>query len=267
MPATAAPNVSYWQASTPPFAGAQAEPVAGTFDVCVIGAGFTGLSAALALARQGVRVAVLEAGKVLGAASGRNGGQCNAGTAHDFSSLVAAHGLDQARAWYLAHCDAVDTVERIAREEAIDCDFRRVGRAKLAAKPEHFPKLEAAWKILVRDVDPNVALVPPERIGDEVGSSQFHGALIQLTSAQLHVGRFGIGMANRVTEAGGAIWEHAPVTEIKRNGTLSPRAVRAPENPSAGSAVALSRSAASPSPLRRLTRRPSRRCFRPGAIM
>ncbi len=210
------PNPSYWQASTAPFAAGRRGAVEGEFDVAVIGAGFTGLSAALALSKAGARVAVLDGGVVLGGASGRNGGQCNAGTAHDFSALVAAHGLERARSWYLAHCDAVDTVQRLATEENIDCDFRRCGRAKLAAKPEHFAKLSAAWRVLVREVDPNVELVAPSEIGEEIGSSHFHGALVQKTSAQLHVGRFGIGLADRVVRHGGAIWEHAAVNGMTR---------------------------------------------------
>lgn len=218
MSAALPPNLSYWQASAPPFTRARTGAVEGQFDVCVIGAGFTGLSAALALTKGGASVAVLDAGMVCGAASGRNGGQCNAGTAHDFGALTKAHGLDQARAWYLAHCDAVDTVERIAQEEGIACDFRRSGRAKLAAKPQHFAHLAAAYEILSREVDPAVELVEPGEIGREVGSSAFHGALVQKTGAQLHVGRFGRGMADRVAALGAAIWERAPVTDIARDG-------------------------------------------------
>ena len=183
----ASPAPSYWEASAPDFNSGRTDAVCGAVDVDVIGGGFTVLSAALALARSGARVALLEAGRVIGAASGRNGGQCNAGTAHDFGALVASFGIDRARAWYLAHCDAVDTVERIAADEDIDCDFIRCGRAKLAAKPEHYPKLEAAYALLAKEVDPHVALVPPGRIGDEIGASEFHGALIQTTSAQLHL--------------------------------------------------------------------------------
>lgn len=209
---------SFWQSSAPPFTGAVAGQVEGDVDVAVIGAGFTGLSAALHLARSGASVAVLEAGEVIGAASGRNGGQCNAGTAHDFAALANSHGLDNARKWYLAHCDAVDTVERIARDEGIDCDFRRCGRAKLAAKPEHFAKLEAAWRILSSEVDPDVSLVPPDRIREEIGSGPFHGALVQHSSAQLHVGKFGRGLAFAAVQAGARIWENAPVTAMARTG-------------------------------------------------
>jgi glycine/D-amino acid oxidase-like deaminating enzyme len=109
-------------------------------------------------------------------------------------------------------------VERLARDEGIACDFVRSGRAKLAAKPGHFASLEAAHKLLAAEVDPDVALVPPDRIGEEIGSGPFHGALVQHTSAQLHVGRFGRGLAEAAVRAGVTIWENAPVTAINRNG-------------------------------------------------
>lgn len=212
------PALSLWQATAPGFASGMTGPVEGQYDVAIIGGGFTGLSAALALAKGGARVALLEAGAVIGAASGRNGGQCNAGTAHDFGALAAAHGMDRARRWYLAHCDAVDTVERLAREEGIDCDFRRAGRAKLAAKPQHFTKIEAAYRLLSSEVDPHVSLVDADGLAQEIRADGFHGALIQHTSAQLHVGRFGVGLAHASARAGAHVWEQAAVTGINREG-------------------------------------------------
>jgi len=214
------PALSLWQATAPGFASGMTGPVEGRYDVAIIGGGFTGLSAALALAKGGAKVALLEAGAVIGAASGRNGGQCNAGTAHDFGALASAHGVDKARCWYLAHCDAVDTVERLAREEGIDCDFVRAGRAKLAAKPEHFTKIEAAYNLLRAEVDPNVSLVGAEGLASEIRADGFYGALIQHTSAQLHVGRFGVGLAHGAARAGAHIWEQAAVTGITREGAL-----------------------------------------------
>jgi len=133
--------LSYWLASAPPFMGGAKGGVEGSADIAIIGGGFTGLSAALALAKRGASIVLLEAGKVVGEASGRNGGQCNNGTAHDYGALSARFGKPVAKAWYRAHCDAVDTVERLAREEGIACNFTRCGRVKLAAKPKHYDKL------------------------------------------------------------------------------------------------------------------------------
>lgn len=208
--------LSYWLASAPSFTGGASGAVESKADVAIIGGGFTGLSAALALAKRGASVVLLEAGRVVGEASGRNGGQCNNGTAHDYGALSARFGKDVAKAYYRAHCNAVDMVERIVRDEGIDCAFNRSGRVKLAAKPQHYDKLARAHDLLAAEVDENVRLVPPERIREEVGSDAFHGALIQTTSAQLHPGRFGVGLAEAAARAGAKIYENAEVTGLDR---------------------------------------------------
>lgn len=208
--------LSYWLATAPAFSGGATSAPEGQVDVAVIGGGFTGLSAALALREQNASVAVLEAGEVIGQASGRNGGQCNNGTHQDYGSLVASLGRDRAQAYYRAHVDAVDFVERTIADAGIDCDFRRCGRLKLAAKPDHFAKIEKAYALLKAEVDPNVELIPPDRIASEVGSDAFFGGLLQTTSAQLHPGRFGVGLANAAAARGAKIYEHTPVTGLSR---------------------------------------------------
>ncbi|AUN32509.1 NAD(P)/FAD-dependent oxidoreductase [Niveispirillum cyanobacteriorum] len=210
---TASQTLSYWLDTAPRFTGGAAGPVEGRVDVAIIGGGFTGLSAALALAKQGASTIVLEAGRVAGEASGRNGGQCNSGTAHDFAALAGRFGVETARKYYQAHVDAVDDVARIAREEGIDCSFRRCGRLKLAAKPEHYDKLARAADTLAT-VDPNVHLLSRADLASEIRSDDFHGGLLQTTSAQLHVGRFGVGLAEAAARKGALIHEGAPVTGL-----------------------------------------------------
>ncbi|MDT8330013.1 FAD-binding oxidoreductase [Roseomonas gilardii] len=212
--------LSYWQDTATPFAGAAGGPVEGRADVAVIGGGFTGLSAALALAQRGARVVVLEAGKVAGQASGRNGGHVNNGTAHDIGGLAARLGLEAARALYRAYDDAVDMVERIVREEQIACDFRRGGKIKLAARPAHYDSIARGFDLLNREVDAETALVPRDRIREEVGSDAFFGGLLYRKSAQMHMGRFGAGLADAAKRHGAVIFEDAPMTALKRlNGT------------------------------------------------
>lgn len=208
--------ISYWIDTAPPFAGGAAGDVEGRADVAIIGGGFTGLSAALALAKRGASVVVLEAGQVVGEASGRNGGQCNNGLAHDYGALSASIGRERASAYYRAYCAAVDSVERLVRDEAIDCAFNRCGRIKLAAKPRHYDKLARAHDLLLAEVDRDVRLVPPDRIRDEIGSDAFYGGLIQTTSAQMHVGRFGVGLAEAAAQRGARIFENAAVTGLDR---------------------------------------------------
>ncbi|MBB5694720.1 NAD(P)/FAD-dependent oxidoreductase [Muricoccus pecuniae] len=208
--------VPYWLDTATPFSGAELGPVEGSVDVAVIGGGLTGLSAARALARGGASVAVLEKGKVVGEASGRNGGHVNNGTAHNFAALVESLGLDRARAIYHAFDEAVDTMERIASEEGIACDFRRSGKIKLAAKPEHYEKIARGFELLQREADPEARLVPREALRQEVGSNAFFGGILHPRSAQMHVGRFGAGLAEAATRRGAHIFEDAPVTTMRR---------------------------------------------------
>ena len=206
----------YWLDSAPVFdAGAQG-PLEGTVDAAVIGGGFTGLSAALALARRGASVAVLEAGSVGGGASGRNGGHCNNGFSPGFGAVAERHGMDQAVALYRAFDIAVDTVERLVTEEGIGCDFARTGKIKLAVKPAHYESMARSLKLLQREADPDAFLVPPKRVQDEVGSAAYHGGVVMPKSAQLHVGRFAQGLAVAATRRGARIYEGARVTALRR---------------------------------------------------
>ncbi|MBS0558874.1 MAG: FAD-binding oxidoreductase [Proteobacteria bacterium] len=209
-------QVPYWLDTADAFAGGAKGPVEGNVDVAVIGAGFTGLSAALALGQRGARVVVLDAGKVGGGASGRNGGHVNNGTAVDVGGLAARFGAEYAKSLYLAYDAAVDTVERIVREQQISCDFHRAGKIKLAAKPEHFEKIAKGFDFLHRTIDDETELVPRERIRDEIGSDAFHGGLVYRKSAQMHMGRFVLGLADAAMRHGARIHEDAPVTGLSR---------------------------------------------------
>ena len=209
-------QVPYWLDTAAPFAGGAEGPVEGSADVAVIGAGFTGLSAALALGQRGARAVVLDAGKVGGGASGRNGGHVNNGTAVDVGGLAARFGAEHAKSLYLAYDAAVDTVERIVREHQISCDFHRAGKIKLAAKPEHYEKIAKGFDFLHRTIDGETELVPRERLRDEIGSDAFHGGLVYRKSAQMHMGRFVLGLADAAMRHGARIHEDAPVTGLSR---------------------------------------------------
>ena len=207
---------SFWQATAPTFTGAASGELPAKADVVVVGGGFTGLSAAYNLALAGVDVVVLEAGDVLSQASGRNGGHCNTGVSQNFASLVESLGLEQASIYYHAYTEAVDYVQSIVRDEAIDCDFIRTGKLKLASKAKHFPSLVKTYELLKRTVDSNVELIDASHIRDEVGSDAFHGGLLQKGGGQMHMGKFGIGLAQAAAEKGAAIYPQTPVTGLQQ---------------------------------------------------
>lgn len=208
---------SYWLDSAPTFSQAERDGPEGRADVAIIGGGLTGLSAALSLARAGATVSLFEAGDVVGEASGRNGGQCNNGTLQDYVALCKSIGTERASAYYRAFDAAVDTVENLAESENIDCDFIRTGKLKLAAKLSHYHGLARTFDALRHQIDPSVKLLNAEEVRQEVDSSSFHGGLLLPRSAQLHVGKLGVGLAERAATAGARIFQSTPVTGITRS--------------------------------------------------
>lgn len=205
----------YWLDTATPFVSGVQDSPGGTADVAVVGAGFTGLSAALALTRKRAKVVVFEAGRVANAASGRNGGMCNNGFAQDFYAMSQRFGYERASLLYRAFDAAVDKVEAIVTEERIDCDFRRVGKLKLAAKPTHYDKLARSQELLARAVDPDTRMVPRAQMHEEIGSDRYFGGLLFEKSAGMHMGRYGQGLAEAAARRGALIYENNPVIGLR----------------------------------------------------
>ncbi|CAM3481633.1 FAD-binding oxidoreductase [Paracoccus nototheniae] len=203
---------SYWHDTMPAFDHGQQGPVAGRFDTAIIGGGFTGLSAALTLARAGQRVALLEAGGLGHGASGRNGGHLNNGIAHDYPAAVAHLGADQAAGLYRAYDASIDLIERIIADEGIECGFRRSGKLKLASKPSHVAGLRANFQALNAGVDPQTEWLDRAALTSEIGSDSFHGAILYRRSAMMDMGRYVTGLGTAAARHGAQIWENARVT-------------------------------------------------------
>ncbi|SDO68938.1 Glycine/D-amino acid oxidase [Rhodoferax sp. OV413] len=206
----------YWLDTAPKFTGGHTEAPSGEVDVAVVGAGFTGLSAAIALAKKGASVAVFDAGLVGNAASGRNGGMCNNGFAQDYYALSTTLGRERANMLYRAFDAGVSKVESLIAEEGIACDFKRVGKLKLAAKPEHYDKLARSQALMAKECDPDTHMVTRAELRDEIGSDRYFGGLVFGKSAGMHVGRYGQGLAVAAARRGVRIYENAPVIGLKR---------------------------------------------------
>ncbi|WP_324699899.1 FAD-binding oxidoreductase [Novosphingobium sp. RL4] len=206
----------YWTDTRTPFSSAREGRVPARASVVVVGGGFTGLSAARTLAMRGIDTVLVEAGEVAAAASGRNGGHCNNGTASDLAGLAASLGLEEAKRLYGLYDSAVDFVEETVRGEAIDCDFVRNGKIKLAAKPSHVDGLKRAGEFLARHVEPDLVFLDRAALQGEVRSDAFHAGIVMPRGAQMHMGRFGVGLAEAAARHGAAIFENAPATGIER---------------------------------------------------
>lgn len=210
--------VSYWRDSAPVFDQAQPGPVEGQVDVAVIGGGFTGLNAARALAREGVSVALLEAGTVGAGGSGRNGGHLNNGLAHGYGAAKQHLGAERARALYHAFDHSIDMIEELIAQEGIACDFRRSGKLKLASKPSHLAGLRANFELIQKEVDPETRWLEKSDLANEICSDKVHGAVLHEKSAMMHMGRYVAGLAAAAHRHGARIWENAPVTGRQKRG-------------------------------------------------
>lgn len=111
-------------------------------DAIVVGAGITGLTAALCLKQAGRKVIVLEADKVASGASGQSTAHVTAVPDVPLDELVERFGVERARAAVAVAGEAIDTIAQWTRRHTIDCDFRRIKAAKVASRAEDVALLE-----------------------------------------------------------------------------------------------------------------------------
>lgn len=178
-------------------------------DVAIIGAGYTGLSAALHLATRGYEVLVLEAESVGHGASGRNGGQVGSGHRREQATLEARHGMAAARLlWDIAE-EAKALVKDLIQRHAIACDLKP-GILHVAHKPSLTPWCFETAEHLRRDY--GYDLVEPlnkAQLADHIGSDVYHGGYIDHGGAHLHPLNYALGLAGAAEEAGAAIHEQS----------------------------------------------------------
>ncbi|HWB55001.1 MAG TPA: FAD-binding oxidoreductase [Tepidisphaeraceae bacterium] len=185
-------------------------------DVAVIGAGFAGLSAALFLAKRGVRVVVLEAQSIGWGASSRNGGMVLTGLKLGVEALASRYGYHTTRRMYAASLASIDLVEEIVCEESIECDFRRCGHLEVACKPSHFAAYARSVELISREFNHWLRIVGRNELSEEIGSDIYFGGLVDETSAGLQPARYVAGLAKAVLRAGAGIYENSPVEKIQR---------------------------------------------------
>ena len=134
-------------------------PVPAKADVAIIGGGYTGLSAALTLAKRGVSIVVLEAETIGWGASSRNGGMTLTGLKVSMQTIIKKYGRELAKELFQASIDSVNTVEEIVKEENINCGFARTGHLLAANKPKHYEALKDEVDFMATEFDHQVHLV------------------------------------------------------------------------------------------------------------
>ena len=194
-----------------------ASPLPEMVDVAVVGAGFTGLSAARTLAKLGARVAVLEGESVGWGASSRNGGMVLTGMKLGVTQLIRKYGRELTRRMYAASLASIDCVEQIVGEEKIDCDFSRCGHLEVACKQRHFDGYTRQAELIEVEFNHKLRVVPKSQLNEEIGSSIYYGGMVDEVSAGCNPARYVAGLVRAAMTAGASIFEHARVTSVERD--------------------------------------------------
>ncbi len=209
-------NNSYYQASAnawdtqPSFAGE------GDYEVAVIGGGFTGLSAALACAEKGLKVALFEAQSIGFGASGRNGGQLIPGLRWSMREIDAEFGRERAQAIFDLAYGAVGRVNGRISQHGIACDLKS-GHLEAAYKPEHFADMQREADFLARNFGWESEVVQPRDLGRHINGGGYHGGLYDARGGHFHPLNYALGLAGAALKAGVTIFEHSPVRRIDGN--------------------------------------------------
>jgi glycine/D-amino acid oxidase-like deaminating enzyme len=185
-------------------------------DVAVIGAGFTGLSAARTLAKRGAKVAVLESETIGWGASSRNGGMVLTGMKLGVNQLISRYGRELTRRMYAASLETIDCVERIVGEEAIDCDFSRCGHLEVACKQKHFDDYARQAEVIAREFDHRLRVLQRDELSLEIGSTIYYGGMVDEVSAGINPARYVAGFSRAAMKAGAQIFEHTRVEGLLR---------------------------------------------------
>ena len=191
-------------------------PLPESAEIVIIGAGFTGLSAALALASCGVQPLVLEAEHVGFGASSRNGGMALTGFKRPVQWLIARFGIAHARRLFATSLESVRTLGRIVEEHRIDCDFEQRGHVEAACKKAHLEHLRATVELLRTAFDHPVRVLDAQEAQAEVASDRYYGALVDDASAAVNPARLAYGLAAAARTRGARIAEKTAVRSITR---------------------------------------------------
>src|ERR1039457_4409961 len=207
---------NYWL-TTAELPKTEVHPLPNRVDVAVIGAGFTGLSAARTLAKRGAKVAVLESETIGWGASSRNGGMVLTGVKLGVNQLISMYGRERTQRMYAASLASLDCVEQIVREEAIDCDFTRCGHLEVACKQKHFDDYARQAEVIAREFKHTLRVVQKNELSSEIGSTIYYGGMVDEVSAGCNPARYVAGLARATLKAGAEIFEHTRVEHMQRD--------------------------------------------------
>ena len=207
MPKTLASYPETYYAATAPLPQATA-PLQGaiTADVCVVGAGMAGCSAALELAERGFKVVLLEEERAGWGASGRNGGQALPGVAKGQAALEKLVGVGDARAIWAMTLEGLELMRKRIARHAIDCDWVD-GHMQVAIKERQEIELRSEQEALARLGYATIRLYARDELQALLATERYRAGLYDTHSAHLHPLKYTLGLARAAQQAGVVLHE------------------------------------------------------------
>lgn len=193
-----------------------AETPPGRIELLIIGAGFTGLSAAITARRAGADVLVLDAGVPGQGASTRNGGMCGAHSRVAFGAMAASFGRDVARRVFAEMPRAYAFTRALIAGEGIDCGFEETGRIQLATTARQFSALKALAQTLHREAGYSAQLVGRDELGTHILTAAYAGGLYYPDHGGLDPRRFHDGLMALALSLGVEVVQNCPVIGLSR---------------------------------------------------
>lgn len=193
-------------------------------DICIVGAGFTGIASALSLAERGYKVAVVEANRVSWGASGRNGGQMIRGISGE-SRILKKFGSEYADLLWQMRWRGHEIIHQRVEKYGIECDLKS-GYLDVASKQRQMADLEEEVALMEKYRFPyEYRLLDAAETADTIGTKAYVGALLNYRDGHLHPLNLCAGEAHAAANLGVQIFEQSPVTNIVHG--ASPRVATA----------------------------------------
>lgn len=188
-------------------------------DVLVIGAGYTGLSAALAAHECGARVAVVDAGEPGAGASSRNGGMFGAHPRLSWEALAQRFGADVADGVLAEATPALHFVKDLIKAEEIDCDLQQTGRIQLAWSEAHLDGQRRLAERVRAKSDVDVRIVEHADLAQEIATQCYYGGILFPEHCAIHPAKFHHGLLRAAQRRDIPVVAEAGVTQLEREGT------------------------------------------------
>jgi len=204
----------WWQAAVP--VAPTVKPLPSQIEVLVIGSGYTGLSAALTLARGGREVLVLDRAKIGEGASTRNAGMMSGNLKLSLAELTRRYGAHTARAIYKEGIQARAYIHSLIDEEKIECQRAPTGLLTPATNPRHYEALSRSADELHRELGISTYALPQQELGSEIGSELFFGGVVNDEVWSFHPGLYHRGLVKTAVAAGVALQDKTEVTRLVR---------------------------------------------------